>query len=195
MDQASDKMRAALLSAVCMVLSCLSFRVLAGERAPKWEVFVSTPTFDAYRDLGQLRKEPCSSSRPTDLEFRELLHQTAAGNGASFQALLDIRSCLDGGALEDFFRASGLYLERQPFGFVALVQQEKIKESDLGYMLAMLPLDTVDQPKLRLKVLEARIATVSQVRLPELSRTVSRCKKILVEEANDYRQILDGSSK
>lgn len=160
-----------------------------------WRGFIAAPSYETYRQFNLPRKVRCDISPPSNSELNDVLELVSGGNSAAFQVLLDIRVCLDGGALEDFYRASGSYLEKQPHGFLALVSQYNVPKSELGYMLAMLPLNSVDQPRLRLKLIENRIDTLSMVRTHALDATFDMCRGILATEAKDYRRMLDESSR
>jgi hypothetical protein len=157
---------------------------------PSWRYFLAAPTYETFRQHSSFWTAQCDSSRPSSAELHKALRLLSDGNSAVFQALLDTRKCLDGSDLEDFYRATGLYFQKQPHGFVALAAQEGIQSSELSYMLSMLPLETVDQPRLRLSLIEDRIAILSVIKGTQLSATADACKDVLTAEAKVYRGML-----
>src|SRR5208337_1372602 len=84
-------------------------------------------------------------------------------NPFAFQATLLVSKCWDGGDLEDFYRSAGIFFEKQPLVFLQSGKEMGISDSEIVYMLTMLPLDTVDDIDLQISMIKNRIEKLKNI--------------------------------
>jgi len=73
-----------------------------------------------------------------------LYSRIEAGYITALEVGIDIRHCLGGGELGDFYRASGAFFEIKPQMFIETVVQKNVGQEQIQKMLTMLPINTVD---------------------------------------------------
>ncbi|HAM49260.1 MAG TPA: hypothetical protein DCP92_00650 [Nitrospiraceae bacterium] len=79
-----------------------------------------------------------------------------------------VSKCWDGGDLEDFYRSSGIFFERQPRVFLKIMRERIIPDSELESLFTSLPLYTVDNIDLRISMIEKRIEILKDISDPSL---------------------------
>lgn len=133
----------------------------------RWDQFIQNPTKDSLIVLQKSienRSQHCRTEVIPDQRQRiQLFEFIGDGNPFAFRAALLMSECLDGGEIEDFYRSSGAFFERHPQIFMRIVKDQGIKDTELNFMLIMLPLDTVDNINLKLSVVENRIAILKTI--------------------------------
>jgi len=86
-----------------------------------------------------------------------LYSQIEAGYITALEVGLDIQSCLGGGELGDFYRASGVFFEMKPQIFIETVVQKRVGQVQINKMLTMLPLNTTDSVENKVVILDLRL--------------------------------------
>lgn len=96
-----------------------------------------------------LAVEQCSG---VDALIDALDEQGERGAEAAFRSL----SCLDGGELEDMYRALGIHFVKRPRDVLAAMKNTSTPASNAAALLVMLPLSYVDDPCAGKKELQHR---------------------------------------
>lgn len=126
-----------------------------------WDDFLLKPDKDTLIALENIIEESpqlCSPAiAPMQKHRTQLFELIRGGNPSAFSAAMLVSECWDGGELEDFHRSAGIFFEAQPYIFVQIVNERAISDSQLRYMLTMLPLETVDQIDRKIAVVKNRI--------------------------------------
>lgn len=137
-----------------------------------WDKFLKQPDKESLVELEDALSESaqrCSWGNPGNRDVvsietgQKLFNLIGKGNGFSFRVGLLVVRCFDGGELEDFHRSAGLFFEVQPHLFLKIVKEKGVPESDIKYMLTMLPMDTVDDIDRAIVVVENRIAILEVI--------------------------------
>lgn len=98
-----------------------------------------------------------------DLSYRRALFSAvASGDKCAFQIGLDIADELDGGELEDFYRASGIFFEKNPSFFINYISVSKVSLRHHKYLVTMLPLSYTDNLLGQKRTLEKRLSLVKK---------------------------------
>lgn len=133
----------------------------------KWDQFLQNPTNDSLIVIQKSVEDSPMHCRveviPVQHQRIQLFKLISDGNPLAFRAALLVSECLDGGELEDFYRSTGAFFERQPQVFMHIVKDQGIQDTQLNYMLTMLPLNTVDNINLKLSVVENRVAILKSI--------------------------------
>ena len=164
-----------------------------------WDDFLENPNPDGLvmlkKSIGK-NAEGCDfgnpinqSIAPRDNQLTKLLNIVEMGNESAFRAALMISKCLDGGDLEDFHRSVGMFFEKKPRVFLKIIKERTTSDSELGYFLAMLPLDSVDNIDLQLSMTKKRIKILKNIHDAQFSELKAKGLSILKKEMNFYEGI------
>lgn len=123
----------------------------------RWSLFFSELSQASYQKIIE-----CNGCRTSDSEYVKLLSLVKGGNELAISLAFGQISSRDGGELGDLYRALGLSLEARPSLFIESVQKLNLEGKSLEPLLTMLPLETVDNLKLKYEMLENRLRIVDQ---------------------------------
>jgi hypothetical protein len=132
---------------------------------------------------------------PTAKQELLLFNLIDMGNSYAFQAALLVHRCWDGGDLEDFYRSSGMFFEKRPLLFLQIAKEKAISDSEINYMLTMLPLDTVDNINLNISMVENRINVLKKIDDESLNEIRKKGLSFLETEKNDLQRIVEEIKK
>lgn len=154
-----------------------------------WQAFVESPDASGLTRLTAAMataSKPCNRVRlPGEGDTRRLLHEVKQGNEAALRAARLIQHCWDGGDLEDFYRAAGECFEARPGTFLSIVGKSRGSESDLEYMVTMLPLEVADNPGAAIDTLNRRITAVNSVKDITLVAIKQQVLRLLEQERSN----------
>lgn len=171
-------------------LLCLSSTAYSGS---PWGDFLQNPTEERIAEIRASiapAPEPCDQAAlPSEAETHRLLGLVQDGNESAFRIGLLVSRCLGVGDLEDFYRATGMFLEVQPGVFLRIVSECASTARNLRYMATMLPLNLVDNPQGMIAAVDRRIAIVEAVRDAGLIEIKAKALTFLRTERNDLARI------
>lgn len=156
---------------VLFVVFLTCFNVSA-QTLHQWDEFLIKPndnTFIALENYISNSQQKCSWGNPSNSSVissenrKQLFELISNGNESAFRAGLLVEKCMDGGDLEDFYRSSGLFFEKNPYVFIKTVKDRAVSASSIEYMLTMLPLDSVDNLDRQLFIINNRISLLKKV--------------------------------
>ena len=179
----------------CLILSLTllgSFSINA-YCSSHWDEFLKQPDKDALVELENTitaSTQRCSSDvAPAQKHRTQLFELIRKGNQSAFRAALLVSKCWDGGEAEDFDLSAGIFFELQPRAFLQIVKERKILDSQLKYLLTMLPLDTVDDIDRKIYVVKNRIALLKGVDEDSLKEIKKRGLSFLEKEKENLDRI------
>jgi hypothetical protein len=106
---------------------------------------------------------------PPPERLDELMRRIEKGETACLDGMFERRTLLDGGDLEDLFRALGTVSERLPGLFLRKAVEHQVSDFQIGKIVAMLPLETVDDSERQAALLRKRIEGFEAVTDPSLA--------------------------
>lgn len=158
----------------CLILTLMflsGFSINTYSNSP-WEAFLQSSDKDGLAILMNsiaASAQRCSwgnptnqNVTPTERQNKQLLELISKGNEPTFFAVLLVSRCLDGGDLEDFYRSAGNFFEAKPRVFLQIVKGRGISDSQIKYLLTMLPLDTDDIDR-KVNIVDNRIALLRRI--------------------------------
>jgi hypothetical protein len=77
---------------------------------------------------------------------------------------ISLAQCWDGGELEDFYRSSGIFFDRNSSYFLRITSQRHVNCPDLKRMVTMLPLETTDDMHAKQILVDARILLLTRTK-------------------------------
>jgi hypothetical protein len=158
-----------------------------------WDEFLRQPNKDALVTLEKIIRaspERCSPNiAPMQRHRKQLFELIQGGNPFAFSAAMLVSRCWDGGDLEDFYRTAGSFFEIEPRAFLQIVRKRAISDSELRYLLTMLPLDTVDNFDRKISVVENRIKILKSLTDEPLSEMKWKGLSFLEKEKEDLQRI------
>jgi len=159
----------------------------------QWNAFLQVPTehrlLELKKDIPPARNTCADSTLPNPAEAIRLIGLVSGGNELSFRAGLLISHCLGVGDLEDFYRASGAFLDLHPKAFLRIVTSSALPEHTVRDMVTMLPLTLVDNYRGTLMAIDKRIATVKAVDDPLLNDIKAKIVTSLQDEKLELETI------
>ena len=159
----------------------------------EWDEFLRHPNKETLvvleKSIAASPKRCRSDIPPLQRHRTQLSELICEGSPFAFRAALLVSECWDGGELEDFYRDAGIFFERQPLVFLQTVKEKAIKDSQLRYMIIMLPLYTVDNINLKLSVVENRIAILKTIREESLNEKRDKGISFLKKEKKNLEKI------
>ncbi len=186
-----------MLPGLLLILS-LSIGCVGDTRGPAsadWEQFLKAPSERSLAPLARcLATSPCHQGVQDGATLKQrarLFDLVRRGNGSAFRAALLAVACWDGGELEDFDRSAGTYFEGSPRRFLRIVAQQGVSEPQLRDMLAMLPLDTVDDVPRKLRILDNRIHLLRRSRAPGVERVADTGLRFLETARQDLERVMN----
>ena len=167
-----------------------------------WYAYLKNPTIQAGTALRlSLAKEAESCDQngvPSATELPKVRSLIRSGSDPTFRAAIIVSRCMGVGDLEDFYRAAGEFLERKPSRFIEIVDESKVSDREILYMVTMLPISFVDALDAQIEALDKRILKVEAVTEPRLSITQRKILKDLKEAREDLTTVAseeDSASK
>lgn len=106
---------------------------------------------------------------PTSAEVRALISTIRPGARDAVLRAFDTLTLLDGGDAEDVMRALANLATADPRLLMDALRTKKWPPERIKTLVRMLPLETVDQPAVRLQVVRERLAAIEQVRQAKLA--------------------------
>jgi hypothetical protein len=159
----------------------------------QWDEFLRQPNKDALVALEntiEASAQPCKPDvAPVQKHRTQLFELIRGGNAYAFSAALLVSRCWDGGELEDFDRSAGTFFEIHPRDFLRIVKERAIPDSQLRYLLTMLPLDTVDNIDLKISVVENRIKILKSLSDELFTEIKGKGLSFLEKEKEDLGRI------
>lgn len=133
----------------------------AGDCKHNVALFLSNPSYEnyleLYKDESTIANDPCWSNIKKDTHnLIRLYNYTKQGNEWAIKILIKHTSDLDGGELEDAYRALGESLDIKPIILLLELKEQRMTENQFTQAVEMLPLSYVDDKKGTLSALEAR---------------------------------------
>jgi hypothetical protein len=164
-----------------------------------WEHFLTQPDEKSLLILGQaiaLKAQNCNWGSPnnkdvvpTEKNAMQLFDLIKKGNQFAFGASLLVYKCWDGGVLEDFYRSTGMFFEKEPSLFLQIIKEKSIADSEINYMLTMLPLDTTDNIDRQIYMVENRINILKKINIESLNEMKRKGLLSLQREKDDLYRI------
>jgi hypothetical protein len=151
---------------------------------PNWKKFLdhpSTAEAESILRVTTLRGRCVESKLPSYSEAHRLFGLIEDSNSQVFMVGLGLRHCFGGAVLEDFYRASGVFLEKNAPQFFAQLGATNIQESEIPDFALMLPLSMTDKYEEQLKEINRRIEAVSHV-TGEARYVARRFERVLLDE-------------
>jgi hypothetical protein len=171
--------------------------------ASPWHEFLMSPDKHGFASLGKSIGERAShcnwgnasnkSVAPLPEEQTRLFSLMEKGNEWAFRAALMACKCWDGGDLEDFYRSGGIFFEIQPRTFLRAVKEQALPDQELGDLLTMLPLNTVDNVELQISTVRKRIKIMKSINDDTLQETKKRGLSFLKEGWEDLNRHREAS--
>lgn len=155
----------------------------------EWDGFLHRPNHKMLRSLERVL--PSNAKACDEIEMPGPRHASRLfalireGNQSAFSVGLSMSKCWDGGELEDFYRSAGTFLELEPQAFLSAARQRKVTESQLQYLLTMLPLELVDDLDAKIGTIDHRIAILKKTRVPSLQSVRKKSLLILQREKQE----------
>lgn len=175
----------------------------SADSSPHWERFLKTPddgSFAALHKSISVSSENCGWGNPSNLSVvpievgQKLFQLIATGNEYAFRAGLLVVRCFDGGELEDFHRSAGLFFDAQPNVFLTIAKENEVSETDVKYMLTILPPASVDNIDYAIHVVESRIALLERNSGPRFDEITKIGLKFLKEQEMSLKRIKQGGA-
>ncbi len=173
-----------------VLLGCLSVNAYCSSQ---WDDFLLHPDKDALMALENnitASAQRCSPDvAPAQKQRTKLFEFIRGGNPFAFNAALLVSRCWDGGELEDFYRSAGTFFELQPRVFLHIAKERAIPDSQLRYLLTMLPLDTIDNIDHKISVVENRIKILKSLSDGSLSEIKRKGLTLLKKEKENLSRV------
>lgn len=148
-------------------ISFVLFFSQAAHSGSIWDNFLQHPSKEGVSELkAEIVSKPVGCSQrlmPTEKEMHQLFGLVQDANDSAFRAALLVSKCFGIGDLEDLYRASGIFLEKNPAAFLKIVNESDIPDRDLRYMVIMLPLTLTDKLDSKISAVNRRIAAIEAV--------------------------------
>lgn len=180
-----------IMLSVCILVFAFN-ESCAGDCKHKVALFLSNPSYKNYIELYNNESTKASDSCWSNIKqdahnLTRLYNYTKQGNEWVIKILIKHTSDLDGGELEDAYRALGESLDIKPIILLLEFKEQRMTENQFTQAVAMLPLSFVDDKKGTLSALEARkkkILSIEDVSLKEQKELAvkvitNRIKRIL----------------
>ncbi len=145
--------------------------------AMSWIILISCTTAFCARGETAPAQVPCGQGgasvapvpKPSQEKWAELLRHVSMGHEQAIKEGLTMRRGLDGGDLEDMDRALGRSASAAPRALLENAKASCLPLGQLQRIVAMLPLDTVDRPDERRRILEDRVRRMLVIVEPSLT--------------------------
>jgi len=153
-----------LVSSVAILLGCAA--TSAQDRTGATiQAIPTAPTLDTYLGLRSAFHGDKDSCREVGANTSEasavIVEMIEGGDAVALRAGLLVFRCWDGGLLGDFFRATGQYFDREPRGFVGLLDGYLMSRTDVQSLVATLPEGAVDDLDEQIRILRSRRASLA----------------------------------
>jgi hypothetical protein len=165
----------------------------AAPRTSAWDDFLRHPDANAAAVVvSQMGESTCDpSTTPSSQQVASLArlltsrdHPTAAIRPAYL-----VTRCLDGGDLEDIYRAFGKLLAGHPKDFLRVLARENVPDGQLRYLVATLPLSLVDNLNGQIGELDRRAARIRSASEPGTAELSRRALTVLAARRNELATI------
>ncbi len=181
----SHDMRQALLLAGCLFFNAEALCSSA------WDEFLRQPDSIAVGPLlTRIRESGCDQGvTPSSQQVAALTRLLASGRRGTVAirpAFFSTR-CLDGGDLEDVYRALGRVLVDRPKVVLRELGSEELSDGQVRYLTTTLPLTLVDNLAGQIAELDRRIARIGAIRDESTAATSRR----MLHALSDRRRELD----
>jgi hypothetical protein len=135
----------------------------------------------------------CELARNNDNSFYNILSKIESGDEYSFALGINNVTCLDGGNLEDLYRATGMFFDVKPAKFFKHVNSHNIKNETIFNMLSMLPLSLTDNYQAQIDLLSRRVSLLKsscsdQKNISLLMERLKSNKDQLAKVMNDIKR-------
>lgn len=161
--------------------------------ASAWDDFLRHPDANAARVLvAHLAGSTCDSSTiPSSQQVARLVRLLTSRDlpTAAIRPAYLVTRCLDGGDLEDVYRALGSVIAGHPKDFLRVVAQEEVPDSQLRYLVATLPLSLVDNLSGQIAELDRRAARIRSANDPNTAEVSRRALTVLAVRRNELAAI------
>lgn len=180
-----------------ITLTILSFNVMACSEY--LDIFLKSPTAENHmKYVSKLEKSTKEDKYKVcgipfnNYDFEKILNLVDEKNIYAFDiAFRSLSYYGSGGDYEDILRSLGSFSEYNPELFFKYVKNYNVSYRRLNSLLTMLPLSTVDDFELKIRVLDKRITAIDKLKNKEFSELKKNSITILTEFRDRLRGYLE----
>lgn len=185
--------RHSIKAPLAVVLLVVTWGIYGNEISnDSWSTFLSRPTRAAESSLLiRLRQSrDCRYIRPDGAKLTQLVGTLAGGESLAIRPTGAILSCIDGGELEDAYRALGKYISTSPEELLRAIRSVELSSLQVGYMATMLPLSFSDNVDAQIAELERRRSAIGATSFAKARQGRQMLRAIAAAEAR-LREVRD----